>query len=246
LGYWALLTFVPFPDIRLNKDSLEKVAAQINSKEPAIVSKAITSRAHGVYEEGYNLSNYIDYRYLPGKKLYGDGNYEAQGLLQTMTAASSCLLGILAGLWLRREKTSDRRKVLGLCIAGIISTTVGFIWGIQFPVVKKLWSSSFVLVAGGYSAILLGLFYYVVDIRKKQNWCQPFVWIGMNPITIYLAHNIINFSALAARFSGGDLQKFLDMYVIKGSGSLLTAIVEVTLTLLLVRFLYVRKIFIRL
>ncbi|MDD4872104.1 MAG: DUF5009 domain-containing protein [Kiritimatiellae bacterium] len=245
-GYWALLTFVSFPDVRLNKDSLAKVTAQIGSKDPGKVAKSITGRVRGVYEEGYNLSNYVDYRFLPGKKLYGDGKYEAQGLLQTMTAASSCLLGILAGLWLRREKNSDMHKVLGLCTAGVVSVILGFVWGLQFPVVKKIWSSSFVLVAGGYSAILLGLFYYIVDIRKKQHWCLPFVWIGMNPITIYLAHNIISFPTLAARLAGGDLQRFLDVHIAKGSGSLLIAIVEVALTFLLVRFLYVRKIFIRL
>lgn len=245
-GYWALLTFVPFPDVRLNRDSLAKVAAQIGSDDPAAVSKSISHRVRGVYEEGYNLANYLDYRYLPGKKLYGDGNYEAQGILQSIAAASSCLLGIFAGLWLRRKKTSEARRVMGLSVAGGVCVLLGFVWGFQVPVVKKLWSPSYVLVAGGCSAILLGLFYSIVDIRKKQHWCQPFVWIGTNAITIYLAYNIINFSAVATRLAGGDLQKFLDTHVGKGVGGLLIAVVEVMLMFLFVRFLYRRKIFIRL
>ena len=246
IGYWALMTFVPFPDMRLNKDSVAKLAAQAGSNDPAVLARSVTGRARGIFEEGYNLANYTDFRYLPGKKQYGDGYWEAQGLLQMVMATSSCLLGILAGLWLRRQDTSDARKVLGLLGAGAVSVALGFAWGLQFPVVKKLWSPSFVLVAGGYSAMLLAFFYYVVEMRKNQRWCEPFVWIGMNPITIYLAHNIISFPTLAARFAGGDLQRCLDLHVAKGAGGLLVALVEVTLTFLLVRFLYVRKIFIRL
>ena len=123
---------------------------------------------------------------------------------------------------------------------------LGWLLGLQFPVVKKLWSPSFVLVAGGCSALLLGLFYWMVEIRKWQTWCQPFVWIGMNPITIYLAHNIIDFPKLAARLAGGDVQAWLDLHLARGAGGLLLAAVELSLTFLLVRFLYVRKIFIQL
>jgi predicted acyltransferase len=246
VGYWGLMTFVPFPDIRLNKDSLAALAARVGSNEPAVLTQSVTSRVHGVFEEGYNLANFLDYRFLPGKKLYGDGNYEAQGLLQMVMASSTCLLGMLAGIWLRRESAGAVRKVMGLLGAGTASVALGFALGLLFPVVKKLWSPSFVLVAGGYSAMLLGLFYYVVEVRRHARWCQPFVWIGMNPITIYLADNIISFPALSARLAGGDLQRCLDAHVAKGSGSLLIASVELALLFLLARFLYVRKLFIRL
>ena len=244
--YWALMACVPFPDLRLNKDSVAKLAAQVGSQDPAAICQAVTHRVHGVYEEGYNLANYLDYRYLPGLKKYGDGTWEAQGLLGIMTVIAECLLGILAGLWLRRGDIREGRKIAGLVLAGALSIVCGFALGHYLPVVKKVWSSTFVLVAGGYSAILLACFYLVVDVWKKQRWCQPFVWIGMNPITIYLAYNIISFPAVAQRFVGGDVQLFLDRHVAGGAGSLLLALIELALTFLLVRFLYVRKIFIRL
>jgi len=245
LGYWALMALVSFPDMRLNKDSLAKLATQAGSNDPATLSRSVNGRVHGVFEEGYNLANFLDYRFLPGKKQYGDGNYEAQGFLQMVAATSSCLLGILAGLWLRRENTADARKVVGLLGAGAVSVALGFGWGHLFPVVKKLWSPSFVLVAGGYSAMLLGLFYFVVEMRKWQRWCQPFVWIGMNPITIYLAYNIVSFQTVAVRFAGGDVQRCLDTHVAKGAGGLLVAMVELALMFLFVRFLYVRRMFLR-
>jgi predicted acyltransferase len=244
LGYWVLMVTVPFPDVRLDKESLAKTVTQVGSQDPTKVLQSATGSVRGRYEEGYNLSNYVDYRYLPGKKI--NGAYESQPLLGLLGVVSACLLGILAGLWLRRADIGDARKVAGLLLAGGVSVAIGFAWGLQFPVVKKLWSPSFVLVAGGYSALLLGVFYSVIEIWKKQRWCLPFVWIGMNPITVYLAHNIVSFHTLAARFAGGDVQQCLDAHVAKGAGSVLIAMVELGLTFLLVRFLYVRKIFIRL
>jgi predicted acyltransferase len=245
LGYWALMAFAPFPDMRLNKASLAQLAAQAGSSEPAAVARAVTGRVRGVYEEGYNLANYLDYRYLPGLKQYGDGNYEAQGLLQMVAATSSCLIGILAGLWLRRKDVADARKVAGLFAAGAAGAALGFGLGPLFPVVKKLWSPSFALVAGGYSAMLLGTLYFIIEMRQWRRWCQPFVWIGMNSITIYLACNIFSFQKVAVRLAGGDVQQFLDAHVAKGAGGLLVAVVELTLMFLFVRFLYVRKIFLR-
>jgi predicted acyltransferase len=112
--------------------------------------------------------------------------------------------------------------------------------------VKKIWSSSFVLVAGGYSAILLGVFHLVVDILKWRRWCQPFVWYGMNPITVYLADNIISFRRVATRLLGGDIKAFFDVQVGSGVGDLVLALGEISVGLCLVWFLHRRKIFLRL
>ncbi len=244
LGYWALMAFVPFPDMHLNKESLSQLAAKVGSNDPALLAQAVP-RVHGVYSEGYNLANYFDYRFLPGRREYGDGTYEAQGPIEMVVATSTCLLGILAGLWLRRDNR-DARRVIGLLGAGAASVVLGFALAPVFPVVKKIWSPTFVLVAGGYSAMLLGTFYYIVEVRKKRWWCQPFVWIGMNPITIYLAYNIVNFQTVAERLGGGDLPRYLDTHVAQGASLVFLALVELALMFLLVRFLYVRKIFVRL
>ena len=103
------------------------------------------------------------------------------------------------------------------------------------------------LVAGGYSAILLGLFYLIVDIWQARAWCQPFVWMGMNSITIYLASNFLGgFRRLARRFVGGDIEAFFDEHIAKGCGEMAIAIVGLLLAFWLVHFLYKRKIFLRL
>jgi len=146
---------------------------------------------------------------------------------------------------LQNKLVTEQRKVFYLLGAGVASLLAGSVWGLQFPVIKKIWTSSYVLVAGGYSALLLGAFHQIVEIWKYQKWCQPFVWIGMNSITIYLANNIIGFRRLAARFVGSDVKDFLDSHVAAGLGDLMLSMVGLALGIWLVHFLYQRKIFLR-
>jgi len=136
--------------------------------------------------------------------------------------------------------------VIYLLSFGALAVIAGFAWGMSFPVVKKIWTSSFVLVAGGYSAMLLAAFYQIVDVWQRRDWCQPFVWIGMNSITIYVASNLLQFRTIATRLVGGDVKKALDTNIADGAGNLLVALVGFTLIFWFVRFLYRRQIFLRL
>jgi predicted acyltransferase len=197
----------------------------------------------GNFDEGKNLANYVDREYLPWRKW--DGDHDPEGLLSTLPAIGNCLLGVFAGLLLKAGSIEPRRKVNYLFVAGVCSILLGYLWGLQFPIVKKMWTSSYVLVVAGWSAILLGLFYLVIDVWRYQKWAQPFIWIGTNAITIYILHELIDFQKLAARFVGGDIQAAVNRFV-HGLGTLLIAIVAVVLTLAVARFLYLRKVFLRL
>jgi predicted acyltransferase len=190
---------------------------------------------------GQNLTNWIDKQYLPLRRW--DGDYDPEGLLSTLPAIASCLMGVFAGTLLKRRNVEDLRKVLYLVGAGVVCVLLGWLWNLQFPVIKKIWTSSFVLVAAGYSSMLLGAFYLVVDVWKYRKWAQPFVWIGMNPITIYVVlHNIVDVDQIAKRFVGGDLSRlYLGNYA-----DLAVAVVGLAITFAVARFLYQRKIFIRL
>jgi predicted acyltransferase len=95
--------------------------------------------------------------------------------------------------------------------------------------------------------MLLGLFYLIVDVWQKRTWCQPFVWMGMNSITIYLASNIIGgFRKVAPRFVGGDVKIFFDTHIAHGFGDMMISITGLLLAFWFVYFLYRRKIFLRL
>jgi predicted acyltransferase len=246
VGYWALMSYVPVPNVVLDKETVEKAAKKmgIKDKSPVAVLDRTQERVTGSYEKGLNLSNYLDAKYLPGRKY--NGYYSPEGLLSTLPAIASCLLGVLAGLLLRSPNASDRRKVLWLAGLGVVGVAAGFLWGLQFPVAKKIWTSSFVLVAGGYSALLLAVFYLVVDVWKFQAWCRPFVWIGANSITIYLLSRLLSFHEVAVRLAGGDVQNFFDRAVAPGVGGLVVTAVAYGLIFALMGFLYRRKIFLRL
>jgi predicted acyltransferase len=244
VGYWALMTFVPFPDVR------PMPGAGIIAKEKGFdnisqLDMASTNYLRGVFIKGVNLSNYLDQKYLPGRKY--DGTWDPEGILSTLPAVATCLLGVFAGLLLKSQNVAERRKVAWLLAFGVTGVAAGWLWGIQFPVIKKIWTSSYVLAAGGYSAILLGVFYQIVDVWKWQLWCQPFVWLGMNSITLYLTADILDgFANPATRLAGGDIKNLFNLHVANGSGELVISIVGLLLAFWFARFLYQRKIFLRL
>jgi predicted acyltransferase len=257
IGYWALLTFVPIRDVQLELNALAPKIGPIADvpKDPEaewVWQKDVAARARGVYDSttetttgrfdrGLNLTNHLDFQYLPGDRLFWD----PEGLLSTLPAIASCLLGTFAGLWLRDANTSWQQKLIWLCIAGALGISLGWLWGLQFPVIKKIWTSSYVLVAAGWSCLLLSLFYYIVDVRKWRRWCEPFIWVGMNPIALYLAFNIVDFYSIAKRFVGGDVARWTDQFCV-GYSAVLEAFVAFIFVVLLARFLYQQKIFLRL
>jgi predicted acyltransferase len=244
VGYWAMMSFVPFPDLRPRTPAGELVSPALTATNIAQLNWTGTNTLRGVFDKGVNLANYLDQKYLPGRKW--DGTWDPEGLLSTLPAIATCLLGVFAGLLLRNSSVPDARKVFWLLGAGTASAAAGWLWSLDFPVIKKIWTSSYVLVAGGYSAILLGVFFQVIEIWKWQKWAMPFVWIGANAITLYLANNIIDFGRLARRFAGGDVKQFFDTTVARGSGDLVIAIVALALAFVLAQFLYRRRVFLRL
>lgn len=267
LGYWALMAYIPIRNIQLTTSGLVH-AAQERGDRPAVAALeapgnastiknspawaaaeklfyATHSYVTGQYRRGLNVCNQFDFQYLPGWKWYT--YWDPEGFLSTIPAIATCLLGVFAGLLLSDTGSSDKRKLVILFAGGLLLVVLGWSWGLEFPVIKKIWTSSYVLVAGGYSALLLGTFYLIVDVWKFQKWCQPFIWVGMNPLTIYLADNILGeFTTPAKRFVGGNVKTFLDTHIAAGLGELLICLTGLLLAFTLARFLYTRKIFIRL
>jgi predicted acyltransferase len=211
LGYWALLAWVPAP-----------------------------GSAPGDYSMEGNLPGYIDRHYLPGKILkpwYGYGDNE--GLLSTIPAVATTLLGALAGQWLRSGRGAGIR-LLGLALAGVLCLVVGAAWGSVLPVIKNIWTSSFVLVAGGWSLLLLAFFHGVIDVLGFRRWAFFFTVIGANAITIYVVPRFIDFPKIANFFLGG---------VVRHAGSfapVAAALAVLAVKWLFLLYLYRKRIFLRL
>jgi predicted acyltransferase len=137
-----------------------------------------------------NFASYIDRMVIPGKLYLGI--HDPEGLVSTIPAIGTGLLGILAGTFLKNSPILGPGKAWRLAVAGSISLILAWIWNIDFPINKNLWTSSFVLNVGGISLILLGLFYYVIDVLGYKKWAFFFNVIGMNSILIYMSGRFIN------------------------------------------------------
>ena len=164
------------------------------------------------------------------------------GLLSTFPAVATCLLGVLAGFAMTSTRLSPGKKAAGFFLAGLALAILGYVWGYQCPIIKKIWTPTYVCVAGGYSLLLLSTFYYVIDVLEMRWWIAPFVWIGVNPLTIYLARNLVEFNKISERFVGGSVAAWAGT----DGGYLLKMCVSLLLSLLFVWFLNKKRIYLRL
>ena len=197
----------------------------------------------GSFAPNANLADWIDAHCLPGK--LWDETRDPEGLLGTLPAIASCLLGVFAALLMRDVRVPAQRKSLWLIGAGIVLVVAGHVWALQFPIIKGIWTSSFVLVTAGYSAILLGAFHQLVDVWGFRRWTTIFVWIGTNAITLYMVHNLVNFAEVSQTLAGGGVSQFLDWLVTPGAGNFAVNALGLVLAIAFAGFLYRRKIFIR-
>lgn len=176
VGYWLLLWLVPAPDAPAGADP---------------------------FSFEYNLAGYVDQLLLPGAVYYG--TFDPEGILSTLPAVVTAMLGMFTGEFVRlpENSVSGRRKALYMFLAAVVFLAVGLLWNTVFPVNKKLWTSSFVCVVASYSLGLFSLFYYLADVRKWQGWTLFFRVVGLNSITIYLAQVIVDFGGISDFFLGG-------------------------------------------
>jgi len=197
----------------------------------------------GSFAKDANLADWIDFYYMPGR--LWEKTRDPEGLLSTLPAIGTCLLGVFAGLLLKDSRVEAHRKSLWLIAAGAAMMAAGWLWGLQFPVIKAIWTSSFVLVAGGFAALMLGLLHQLIDVWGRKRWAEVFIWIGVNAIGLYVFNMLVGFQSIAARLVGGDAARLADAYVTKGAGWFLGAAVSLALAIAAARFLYRRKIFLR-
>jgi predicted acyltransferase len=193
----------------------------------------------GVITPGGCLTGYIDSHLMPGR-LHA-GVFDPEGTLCYLPAAAAALIGALAGRLLRAYPQSPYRNVAILLACGFALVGLGFAWNPYFPIIKAIWSSSFILAACGIGMILLGLFYMVIDVWRCRWLGFFFIPIGMNAITIYLGFNyFIDFHYTSNRIFGGIIRLTGQRY-----GSLASVVAVLAVEWALLYFLYRKKIFLR-
>ncbi len=139
-----------------------------------------------------NLVAWFDQTFMPGRLL--QGTFDQLALLTQLPALCITVLGAWAGDILRNDKFKEMTKIKWLVLIGVGAIGLGLLWGLHFPINKRLWSSSFILLTSGMAFLILSLFYWIIDIKGYKKWSFFFVVIGMNSLFIYLANHFISFS----------------------------------------------------
>jgi predicted acyltransferase len=167
LGYWAVMKLVPVP-----------------------------GSGAGVLEPGRDLGAYIDRAVFGTAHLWSQARtWDPEGLLSTLPAVATVLLGVFTGEWLRSAR-SRSEKVRGMTLAGAGAVALGLAWGTVFPINKPLWTSSYVVFTAGAALMTLALCYWSLDVRGHRRWGYPFHLFGVNAIAAFFL------SSLFARIIG--------------------------------------------
>ena len=182
VGYWALMRFVPVPGF------------------------GMPGRDIPFMDPERNLVAWLDRKLFMGR-LY-NGMRDPEGLISTIPAIGTILMGVLTGHWLRSEKTPEAKAFRMFCV-GIPVLAAGLIWNRWFPINKNLWTSSFVLLTGGFALIFLALLYWAVEIKKWRGlWTMPILVFGMNAIAGFVADSMVwgpGYTFTIKNASGGTL-----------------------------------------
>jgi predicted acyltransferase len=155
----------------------------------------------GIYKPDANLALYIDNAILGHWQEGAGWTY----ILSNMTFICSVMLGVFAGHLLMSD-VKPMKKAGMLALIGVCCIIAGKVWGIWFPIIHHLWTSSLVLFAGGLSFLLLALFYLIIDVLGYKKWSFFFVVIGMNAIGVYVATHLFDFTKIGNVFVGGVLK----------------------------------------
>ncbi|MCP5535019.1 MAG: DUF5009 domain-containing protein [Akkermansiaceae bacterium] len=211
-GYWAALMWIPVP-----------------------------GHGAGVLTPEDCITGFIDRSLLPWKFNIAGQLYDSQGLFVTIPAIVTALLGALTGQFIRHTKLNPFAIGGILIAAGIVCYGLAKLWGTQLFISKELWNPTFVLHCAGWSLMLLGIFYLIIDALGFWRWSFFLIVIGMNSITIYLAVRMVNFQHTSNFLFGGLISKF-------GSPSLQPVLASIAYILtwwLVLLFMYRKKIFLR-
>lgn len=133
-----------------------------------------------------NLVGYIDTMILSSHHLHTP-TFDPEGILSTLPAIASALLGNIIGIFLLSSRTKTQ-QLWRMIIAGLILLTIGWTWGVIFPINKALWSSSYVLWTGGWALLVFALCFAIIEIKQWRSWSKPFVLFGQNAMLVYMLH----------------------------------------------------------
>lgn len=200
-----------------------------------------------------NLGAWLDRLLLNGHLWVQSKTWDPEGVLSTIPAIATAILGMLAGKLLSGEKTASD-KVVWLFFTGSVLIVLGLGWGMIFPINKPLWTSSYVLYTGGIAMQFLACCYWLVDVQGFKKWAMPFVYYGVNALFVFVASALLVKSLSRVKITDGENEVSFLRYVYQYgyttwlsplNASLLYAITLVLIFLVVLWWMYKRKIFVK-
>jgi predicted acyltransferase len=232
VGYWGIMRFIPVPGYGVPTHEIPLL-----------------------HPDG-NLVAWIDRQIFPASHLY-EKTRDPEGLLSTLPAVATALFGMLTGLWLRTSR-SIGEKTKGIVVAGISGVLLGGLWNYAFPINKKLWTSSYVLFAVGWSLLLLALAIWIVDVLEERRseaerraTFMPLLVLGTNAIAAYVLSELLpGVMSLIHMQPGINLQRWIYYKILEtianpSMASLIYSLGFVGFCWLVIFTLYRRRIFLK-
>jgi predicted acyltransferase len=166
-----------------------------------LVMTLTAAPGHAWLDANGNLAAAIDDALLHGHLLHG--GWDPEGLLTTLPAIATTLIGVLAGRWIRSTRP-PRQRVKGLAVAGTAGIVLGLVMAHWCPINKSLWSPSYVVFTAGVALAFLAICYWLIDLRGRRRWATPFVVYGTNPIVAYVLSSLMAKEMLLWRVTRAD------------------------------------------
>jgi len=197
-----------------------------------------------------NLGSVVDLKLLTVDHMWKT-LYDPEGILSTLPSIATSIFGMFLGMILLKKGASKQEKLVYFLIIGLVSLGLGYLWNLSFPLNKALWTSSFVLVTGGWACIIYAVIFYVADVLGKQTWGKPAIIFGSNAITVFFLSSFTSKCFGLIKLSNGQslhgyLYEVLSSVVtIPKLSSLIYAIFVILFYYVIAYILYKKKIFIK-
>jgi predicted acyltransferase len=202
-----------------------------------------------------NLGAWLDRTVIGTNHLWQQSRtWDPEGILGTLPAVGTALLGILTGTWLSQKNKTETIKVYGMLGAGLTLVVTGWLLDPIFPINKSLWTSTFVLFTGGLAMLLLGFCYWLIDVKGYRKLTKPFVVYGVNAITVFVASGLLarTMNKVKVDYQGDNVSlssalynAFFDNYFSPVNASLAWAVTYVLVWLVILWIMYNRGILVK-
>jgi predicted acyltransferase len=243
--------FTAFLYLRFNWKTLLKIFVFIIIAYWLMMSYIPINGAMPLLTKDSNLAAFIDLKILTKTHIWKP-EYDPEGLLSTIPAIATALMGVFLGVLLKQKNIDTKKKFFYILYMGFISLILGYFWGRYYPINKALWTSSYVLFSGGLAYLSYGLIYFIMEIVEFKEWGKAFIYFGSNAITVFFLSGFIAKSFYIIKLPN-DMSIHYYLYenifaiwnFTPKVSSLLYAVCVILFYYLLARFLYKKKIFIK-